>query len=77
MMKRQMILILFLLLGCAVSLAQTRQATPAAQSPAGATTEGTILLHFPGLTEQTWKARKSAVLTLNFTHQPPQTVTIP
>jgi HEAT repeat protein len=39
MMKRQMILILFLLLGCAVSLAQTRQATPAAQSPAGATTE--------------------------------------
>jgi len=45
--------------------------------PAGATTEGTILLHFPGLTEQTWKARKSAVLTLNFTHQPPQTVTIP
>jgi len=45
--------------------------------PTHATTEGTVLLHFPGLTEQTWKARKSAVLTLNFTHQPPQTVNLP
>ncbi len=45
--------------------------------PAKSTAEGTILLHFPGLTEQTWKARKSATLTLNFIHQDPQTVTIP
>lgn len=43
----------------------------------GATTEGTVLLHFSGLTAQTWKSRKSAVITLNFAHQPPETVTIP
>jgi len=42
----------------------------------GASIQGTVLLHFAGLTEQTWKARKSATLTINFTHQPPQTIPI-
>jgi hypothetical protein len=40
-------------------------------------TEGTILLHFSGLTKQAWKARKSTTLTVNLAHQDPQTITIP
>ena len=43
----------------------------------GSAVEGTVLLHFPGLTEQDWKARKSATLTVNLAHQQPQTITIP
>jgi hypothetical protein len=43
----------------------------------GASAEGTVLLHFPGLTEADWKARKSAIITVNLAHQAPQTVTIP
>ncbi len=43
----------------------------------GATAKGTVLLHFSGLTEQSWKARKSATLTINLAHQNPQTATIP
>jgi hypothetical protein len=43
----------------------------------GATTEGAVLLQFPGLTEATWKARKSATLTVNLAHQQPQTIAIP
>ena len=45
--------------------------------PAKSAVEGTVLLHFPGLTEQTWKERKSTTLTINFVHQSPQTITIP
>jgi hypothetical protein len=44
---------------------------------AKSTVQGTVLLHFPGLTEQTWKQRKSTTLTVNFTHQAPQTVNLP
>jgi hypothetical protein len=43
----------------------------------GGSAEGTVLLHFPGLTEKDWKARKSATLTVNLAHQAPQTITIP
>jgi hypothetical protein len=43
----------------------------------GATREGTVLLLFPGITEDIWKAKKSATLTLNLAHQQPQTVPIP
>ena len=43
----------------------------------GTTTEGTVLLHFSGLTEQDWKIRKSATLTVNLARQSPQTSTIP
>ena len=43
----------------------------------GATTKGTILLHFSNLTEKSWKARKSATLTVNLAHQNPQTTPIP
>jgi len=45
--------------------------------PANATVEGTVLLHFSGLTAQVWRSRKSATMTANFTHQAPQTITIP
>ncbi len=45
--------------------------------PAKSTVQGTVLLHFPGLTEQTWKEHKSTTLTLNYIHQSPQTVSIP
>jgi len=43
----------------------------------GSASQGTILLHFSGLTQQDWKARKSATLTVNLAHQDPQTITIP
>jgi hypothetical protein len=42
-----------------------------------ATADGAILLHFPGLTADKWKARKSTTITLNFLHQPPITIPIP
>jgi hypothetical protein len=45
--------------------------------PAKSTVQGTVLLHFPGLTEQTWKEHKSITLTLNYIHQSPQTIPIP
>ena len=38
--------------------------------------EGTVLLHFP-ITEEKWKARRSAVLTIHFYGQPSATVTLP
>ena len=44
--------------------------------PAKSTVQGTVLLHFPGLTEQTWKEGKSTTLTLNYIHQTPQTITL-
>jgi hypothetical protein len=43
----------------------------------GQTAEGMVLLHFPGATEANWHPRESATLTLDFFHQPSQTVTIP
>jgi len=45
--------------------------------PAKLTVEGTVLLHLPGLTQQTWKEHKSTTLTVNFIHQAPQTIAIP
>jgi hypothetical protein len=42
----------------------------------GQTAEGMVLLHFPGATETNWHPRESATLTLDFFHQPSQTVTI-
>jgi hypothetical protein len=44
---------------------------------AGQSAEGMVLLHFPGATEANWHPRESATLTLDFFHQPSQTVTIP
>ena len=43
----------------------------------GTTAKGTILLHFSGLTEKSWKARKSATLTVNLAHQNPISITMP
>ena len=43
----------------------------------GSAVEGTVLLHFPGLTGKDWKERKSATLTVNLAHQAPQTIVIP
>jgi hypothetical protein len=37
--------------------------------------EGTVILRFPA-TEDTWKRRQKATLTVAFYHQPPQTITI-
>jgi hypothetical protein len=45
--------------------------------PAHSSTQGTILLHFSGLTKATWKSRKSATLTVTFVHESPITITIP
>jgi len=45
--------------------------------PPHATSQGTVLLHFAGLSAQTWKTRKSAVITINLAHQPAETITIP
>lgn len=38
--------------------------------------EGTVLLHFP-ISEEKWKSRRSAILTIHFYHQPNATVTLP
>ena len=43
----------------------------------GQTAEGEVLLHFSNLTQDAWKARKSATLTINLAHQDPQTTPIP
>ena len=43
----------------------------------GGTTEGMVLLHFPGANQSNWTNRKSATLTLGLAHQSPQTVVIP
>jgi hypothetical protein len=43
----------------------------------GATRSGGILLLFPGLTEDAWHKKKSAVLTINLRNQTPQTVRLP
>jgi hypothetical protein len=41
------------------------------------TKTGDILLLFPGLTEQQWHQKKSAVLTINLRNQSPQTINLP
>ncbi len=38
--------------------------------------EGMVLLQFP-ITEDLWNHRRSSTLTVDFYHQPPQTVTLP
>jgi hypothetical protein len=43
----------------------------------GQTAEGMVLIHFPGATEANWHPREAATLTLDFFHQPSQTITIP
>ena len=43
----------------------------------GSTAKGTVLFHFSGLTENSWKARKSATLTVNLAHQNPISITMP
>lgn len=43
----------------------------------GQTMEGMVLLHFPGASEDNWKSRKSATLTIELFHQDPQVLTIP
>ncbi len=44
--------------------------------PPGRSAEGMVLLHFP-ISESTWKHRRSATLTVDFYHQPPQTLELP
>jgi hypothetical protein len=39
--------------------------------------KGQILVEFPGFTEDLWKQRKSASLTVNLAHQGTQTIAIP
>jgi hypothetical protein len=41
------------------------------------TKTGNVLFLFPGLTEQQWHQKKSAVLTLNLRNQSPQTIKLP
>jgi hypothetical protein len=43
----------------------------------GETREGTIVFQFPGLTAAAWNGRKSASLTIDLTHQAPQTINFP
>jgi hypothetical protein len=43
----------------------------------GTTRTGDILFLFPGLTEQQWHQKKSAVLTINLRNQSPQTIKLP
>jgi len=43
----------------------------------GATREGTIILLFPTLTQDQWKAKQSANLTLKIAHQGSETITLP
>jgi hypothetical protein len=43
----------------------------------GSTREVTVLLIFPGTTEDMWKAKKSAVLTIALRDKSPQTVKLP
>jgi hypothetical protein len=45
--------------------------------PPGETREGTIVLQFPGLSATAWSGRKSASLTIDLTHQGPQTIDFP
>jgi len=59
---------------------QAMASTPLArdtQISPGQTVEGMVLLHFPGATEANWNPRESAVLTIDFFHQPPLAITIP
>jgi hypothetical protein len=42
----------------------------------GETATGTVLIHFSQTKPEDWTARKSAVLTVNYFHQSPQTLTI-
>ncbi len=43
----------------------------------GKTRSGNVLLLFPGLTEEAWHNKKSAVLTINLRNQNPQTIKLP
>jgi hypothetical protein len=43
----------------------------------GETRTGNVLLLFPGLTEEAWHAKKSAVLTISLRNQSPQTIKLP
>ena len=43
----------------------------------GETRTGTVVLLFPGLTEATWHAKKSAKITFDLAHQSPQTISLP
>ncbi len=47
------------------------------QTAPGQTSEGLILLHFPGATDKDWTTRKSCTLTIQFFHQAPETLTVP
>jgi hypothetical protein len=42
-----------------------------------ATKTGTFLVLFPGSTEETWRSRKAAKLSLNLVHQVPQIINLP
>ena len=48
-----------------------------AQVAPGGSTEGMVLFHFSGLTDEDWKARKVATLTVDLFHQAPQTIALP
>jgi hypothetical protein len=43
----------------------------------GATRSGGILLLFPGMTEEAWHKKKSAILTINLRNQSAQTIQLP
>jgi hypothetical protein len=43
----------------------------------GKTRSGNVLLLFPGLTEEAWHNKKSAVLSINLRNQNPQTIKLP
>ena len=42
----------------------------------GETRRGCFLVLFPGATDEVWRNKKSAVLTLNLRNQAPQTITL-
>ena len=43
----------------------------------GETHKGVVLFLFPGMSEASWKSKKSAVLTVDLRNQTPQTVALP
>lgn len=47
------------------------------QVAAGATHEGTVILLFPNITEDQWKSKQNATLTIDLRDQGPQTVALP
>jgi hypothetical protein len=48
-----------------------------AQVAPGTSLAGRVIFHFPQTTEEQWRAKKSATMTVALFHQDPQTVTIP